>query len=145
MTAKILVLHGPNLNLVGRREPAIYGNVTLHLIDEELRRLGHDLDLDVHCRQSNHEGQLIDWIQAAPTDGFAALVINAGSLTHTSIGLRDALLAVGLPAVEVHLSNTQSREEFRHHSYLAAVCKGVIMGFGADSYLLGLRAVATLV
>jgi 3-dehydroquinate dehydratase-2 len=145
VTTKILVLHGPNLNLVGRREPALYGNVTLAHVDEDLRRLGHDLDLDVHCQQSNHEGQLIDWIQAAPTDGFAALVINAGSLTHTSIGLRDALLAVGLPAVEVHLSNTQAREEFRHHSYLAGVCKGVIMGFGADSYLLGLRAVAKLV
>ncbi|MBM3270419.1 MAG: type II 3-dehydroquinate dehydratase [Candidatus Sericytochromatia bacterium] len=143
---KVLVLNGPNLNLLGSREPAVYGTATLAHIDEELRRMGRaEFDLDVHCMQSNHEGQLLDWIQAAPRDGFKAILLNPGGLTHTSIALRDALAAVALPAIEIHLSNPHAREEFRHRSYVAGVVRGTIAGFGADSYYLALRAVSRLV
>ncbi len=143
---KVLVLNGPNLNTLGKREPEIYGHMTLQQIDEELRRLGREeFDLDVHCRQSNHEGQLLDWIQTAPHDGFNGILINAAGLTHTSVSLRDALAAVSVPAIEVHLSNPHAREAFRHLSYLSPVVKGVIAGFGPDSYYLGLRALSKLV
>ena len=139
---KILVLHGPNLNLLGTREPGIYGKLTLAEIDrmirEYARRRGHVVD----CRQSNHEGQLVDWLQAARRAGFGGVVFNPGAFTHYSIALRDAVAAITLPVVEVHLSNVHGREEFRRHSVIAAVARGQIAGFGPQSYLLGLDAVA---
>ena len=139
----ILVLHGPNLNLVGTREPAIYGRTTLADIDAQLQQLAGELGVTVTTFQSNSEGQLVDRIQAA-RDSVDALVINAGAYTHTSVAIRDALLAAGLPVVEVHLSNTYKREPFRHRSLIADVAAGQIVGFGAHSYLLGLRAAASL-
>lgn len=133
------VIHGPNLNLLGRREPEIYGRATLAEIDQEMERLGRELGARVRAFQSNHEGALVDRVQAsaADADGF---VVNAGAYTHTSIALADALAGVARPYVEVHLSNVFSRERFRHRSYLAAGALGVISGFGVDSYRLGLRA-----
>ncbi len=136
---KILVLHGPNLNLLGTREPGIYGTVTLQQIDASLVDLAGQLGVELMCVQSNSEGSLIDHIHAA-RNGVQGILINPAAYTHTSIGIRDALAAVGLPAVEVHLSNIHCREEFRSHSYIAAVAVGQISGFGAESYLLGLRA-----
>lgn len=135
----ILVLHGPNLNLLGLREPGIYGSVTLAEIDTRLVEIAHSLDVKVHSFQSNHEGALVDAIHAA-RDRDRGIVINAGAYTHTSIALRDAITAVQIPTVEVHLSNIYNRENFRHHSYLAAVAIGQISGFGAHSYFLGLQA-----
>ena len=135
----ILVLHGPNLNLVGAREPAIYGRTTLAAIDAQLQQLAAELGVTVETFQSNSEGALVDRIQAARGTA-AAIVINAGAYTHTSVAIRDALLAVDLPVVEVHLSNTYKREAFRHRSLIADVAVGQVVGFGADSYLLGLRA-----
>lgn len=136
---KILVLHGPNLNLLGKREPKIYGRFTLDQINRKIEALGRELGVAVEARQSNSEGELVDWIQGAPKE-FAALVINAGAYTHSSIALRDALTAAGLPAVEVHLSNIYKREEFRKRSLIAEAVIGQITGFGVNSYLLGLRA-----
>ena len=141
---RILVLHGPNLNMTGLREPEIYGTITLADLNAQIAALAAQLGIEVEIFQSNHEGQLVDKIQAA-REQCDALVINGGAYTHTSVALLDALLSVGLPVVEVHLSNLYKREEFRHLSYIARAAVGQICGFGVDSYLLGLRAVvATL-
>ncbi|MBI2986729.1 MAG: type II 3-dehydroquinate dehydratase [Deltaproteobacteria bacterium] len=136
---KVLVLHGPNLNLLGTRQPEIYGRLTLEQINRKIRSLAKELGVEVEIRQSNSEGELVSWIQAAPKQ-FGALVINAAAYTHSSVALRDALTAVGLPAVEVHISNIHKREEFRKRSLIAEAVVGQIAGFGANSYLLGLRA-----
>lgn len=136
----ILVLHGPNLNLLGLREPEIYGSMTLEAINYILKSDSEKLSIYLACLQSNHEGVLVDAIHNA-RDHHQGIVINAGAYTHTSVAIRDALAAVKIPAVEVHLSNIYTREEFRHHSYIAPVVIGQISGFGADSYRLGLQAI----
>lgn len=136
---EILVLHGPNLNLLGSREVGIYGKLTLKDIDRALDQLAAELQVSISARQSNHEGELIDWIHQARGQQ-QGILINAGAYTHTSVALRDAIAGVALPTVEVHLSNIYSREPFRHHSTLAPIVLGQISGFGLDSYLLGLRA-----
>ena len=141
---RILVLHGPNLNLLGSREPDIYGRATLADIDARLRVLAEELGVEVEARQSNHEGELVTWVQEAGPSGFRAVVVNAGAYTHTSVALRDALAASGLPVVEVHLSNIHRREEFRRTSLIADVAAGQVAGFGPQSYLLALRAAAEL-
>jgi 3-dehydroquinate dehydratase-2 len=137
---RVLVLHGPNLNLLGTREPTIYGDDSLDAVDTRLAAVAAELGAAVECRQSNVEGQLIDWLHEAMND-FDGIVINPGGYTHTSVALRDAISAVGLPCVEVHLSNVHAREEFRRRSLVAPVCIGAIAGFGPASYALGLRAV----
>jgi 3-dehydroquinate dehydratase II len=136
----VLVLHGPNLNLLGLREPGIYGVSTLAEIDTRLVEVGKSLQVDVRSYQSNHEGRLVDAIHEA-RNLHQGIVINAGAYTHTSVALRDAISAVQIPTVEVHLSNIYKREEFRHHSYISAVVVGQISGFGANSYYLGLQAI----
>jgi 3-dehydroquinate dehydratase II len=140
---RVLVVHGPNLNMLGEREPEIYGRVTLSQIDSELRRLGEKLGLVVDSFQSNSEGALVDRIQAARGQ-YQALVINPAAYTHTSVAIRDAIQMLGIPVVEVHLSNVYRREPFRHHSTIADVVDGRIMGFGPESYYLALRAAAVL-
>ncbi|MEZ4287509.1 MAG: type II 3-dehydroquinate dehydratase [Polyangiales bacterium] len=137
---RILVLHGPNLNLLGSREPDIYGATTLSSIEASLQTLGQTLSVSVQSRQSNIEGELIGWLHDA-VDHFDGVVINPGGLTHTSVSLRDAIAAINVPTVEVHLSNTHAREAFRHTSLTSPVCIGSIVGFGANSYALGLRAI----
>ncbi len=140
---KVLVIHGPNLNLLGRRQVDIYGHNDLPTIDRRLKELGQELDLEVETFQSNHEGALVDRIQSA-LGVFQGLIINPAAYTHTSIALRDALLAVDMPAIEVHLSNIYKREAFRHKSMLAGAVTGQISGFGSLGYELALRAMASL-
>lgn len=135
----VLVLHGPNLNLLGKREPGIYGSITLDAINSLLAEEGQKLQAKTSPLQSNHEGVLVDAIHAASGD-HEGILINAGAYTHTSVAIRDAIAAVNIPTVEVHLSNIYQRETFRHHSYIAAVAIGQISGFGANSYRLGLQA-----
>ena len=135
----ILFLNGPNLNLLGTREPEVYGRLTLADIEAKVRERAAELKVTVDFRQSNQEGELVNWIQEAK-DKFAVIVINAAAYTHTSVALRDAISAVGVPTIEIHLSNIHAREEFRHMSLIAPVCRGQICGFGAKSYILGLEA-----
>ena len=137
----ILVLHGPNLNLLGTREPGVYGSTSLPEINARLTELGAELGVQIEARQSNHEGDLIDALHQTSA---SAVVLNAGALTHYSYALRDAIAAIAIPVVEVHLSNTHAREEFRHKSLITAVCAGCIIGFGVLSYELGLRAAVQL-
>lgn len=141
--AVVLVLNGPNLNLLGTREPEIYGSTTLDDIRKSIDVRAGELGLRVDFRQSNTEGELVDWIQAAK-DSAVAIIVNAGAYTHTSIAILDALLACDLPVIEVHLSNIFRREEFRHHSYISRAATGVICGFGAHGYMLALDAVDRL-
>ena len=140
----VYVLNGPNLNLLGTREPAIYGSETLDdiaaMLDDRARELGMEIDL----RQSNHEGHLVDWLHEAQSKGAAAVLLNAGAYTHTSVALYDAIKAIAVPVIEVHLSNPHAREAFRHHSYISPVAKGIVAGFGAKSYLRALEAAAEL-
>ena len=140
---KILILHGPNLNLLGTREPEIYGSLTLSDINTKLAEMAAERQTELVCKQSNHEGDLVDELHDARSwaDG---VVFNPGAYTHTSIALRDAISAIGLPVVEVHLSNVYAREEFRHVSMISAVCKGKVVGFGWRSYTLGLQALMDL-
>lgn len=136
----ILVLHGINLNMFGKRDPAHYGAITLAQIDAQLQALGQELGAQVSCFQTNHEGEMAERIHAAHSDGTQGVIINAGAWTHYSIGLRDALSILDVPIIEVHMSNIHAREAFRHHSVLAEVVRGQIAGLGVDSYLLALRA-----
>ena len=136
---RVLVLNGPNLNLLGIRQPDIYGRLTLEQINKKVQALAKELGVEVDCRQSNSEGELVTWIQEAPKR-FRAIVINPAAYTHSSVALRDAITAAGLPTVEVHISNIHKREDFRKHSYIAGAAVGQITGFGVQSYLLGLRA-----
>ncbi len=140
----ILVLHGINLNMFGKRDPAQYGTATLAEIDASLVALGKELGVNVECFQTNHEGAMAERIHAAHIEGVDAVVINAGAWTHYSYGLRDAMAILKAPIVEVHMSNIHAREAFRHLSLFAEIARGQIAGFGADSYLLGLRAAVNL-
>lgn len=142
-TMKVLILNGPNLNLLGQREPEVYGKTTLADIEVRVRQRAAELGVAVEFRQSNSEGELVEMIQTA-RGIFDAIVFNPAAYTHTSIALRDCIAAVGVPTIEVHISNVHAREEFRHRSLLAPVCRGQIVGFGVGSYLLGLEA-ATIV
>lgn len=141
---KVLVLHGPNLNLLGEREPGIYGDLSLDDINSRLFDAGKDLELEVQFTQSNSEGGLIDALHEA-RNWAKGVIFNPGGYTHTSVALRDAVAAISIPVVEVHLSNTHAREEFRHHSLIAPVCAGSIMGFGWQSYHLGLIALSLII
>ena len=141
---KILILHGPNLNLLGAREPEVYGSMTLDEINAKMVGLGKSLGVEVRCLQSNHEGVLIDALQDARAWA-GGVVFNPGGYTHTSIALRDAISAMQIPVIEVHLSNVYAREEFRHVSMISAVCKGKVVGFGWRSYELGLRGLIDII
>ena len=140
---RVLFLNGPNLNLLGHREPSVYGKTTLADIEARVRGRANSLGATVDFRQTNSEGELVNWIQEAKGQ-FDAIVINAAAYTHTSVALRDAISAVSVPAIEIHLSNVHAREEFRHRSLIASVCRGQICGFGAFSYILGLEAAVNI-
>lgn len=140
----IFVLNGPNLNLLGTREPEIYGSDTLDDIAAMLDKRARGLGLELDFRQSNHEGHLVDWLHEAGAEGAKAVILNAGALTHTSIALYDAIKSIKVPVIEVHLSNPHTREPFRHKSYVGMAAKGTIAGFGAQSYMLALDAAAKL-
>jgi 3-dehydroquinate dehydratase-2 len=140
---KILFLNGPNLNLLGQREPAVYGRTTLAEIEAKVRQRAGETGAEIDFRQTNLEGELINWIQGAK-GAFDAIVLNAAAYTHTSVALRDAIAATGVPTIEIHLSNVHAREEFRHRSLIAAVCRGQIAGFGASSYVLAVDAALSL-
>lgn len=141
---KILVIHGPNLNLLGMREPEVYGRLTYSELNKLIKAAAKKAGVQVEIKQSNHEGDIVDFIQDAPGE-YGAIIINPGAYTHTSIAIRDAIASVGVPTIEVHLSNIHSREDFRKRSYIAGVASGQISGFGPDSYLLGLRAALHLI
>ena len=138
---RILVINGPNLNLLGTREPATYGRQTLADVESHLRKVAVELEVIIECRQTNHEGEIIDCIQKG-RDRFAGLIINPGGYNHTSVAIRDAIAGTGIPTLEVHISNIHAREEFRHHSLIAPVCIGQIAGLGTDGYEWALRALA---
>ena len=140
---KILVIHGPNLNLLGEREPEVYGNVNLDKINEMIQQWGKTNNISIEIIQSNHEGEIVDCIGKAKNK-FDVLIINPAAYTHTSVAIRDAISAVDIPTVEVHLSNIYAREEFRHKSLVSPVAKGTVCGFGIDSYLLGLEAAVAI-
>ncbi|MGN5375066.1 MAG: type II 3-dehydroquinate dehydratase [Sphingomonas hengshuiensis] len=144
MPATVFVLNGPNLNLLGLREPDIYGSDTLDDIAGMLEDRARDLDLQIDLRQSNHEGHLVDWLHEAQAEGAKAVLLNAGAFTHTSIALHDAIKAVKTPVIEVHLSNPHTREDFRHISYVGRAARGTVAGFGATSYLVALEAAARI-
>jgi 3-dehydroquinate dehydratase-2 len=144
VTQPILVLNGPNLNLLGLRQPEIYGRETLGDVEAALGRLATELGVGLDCRQSNHEGALVDWIQGA-RGAAAGIIINPGAYSHTSVAILDALNAFEGPVLEVHISNIHKREAFRHHSFVSARAEGVIAGFGTEGYLLALRRMASLV
>lgn len=143
-TLPIFLINGPNLNLLGMREPEIYGRTTLADIEHAVGESAGELGLSVICRQSNHEGDLVDWIQEARTAS-CGVILNAGAYTHTSVAIHDALRALDKPVIEVHLSNPHAREPFRHQSYISPIASGVIAGFGANSYLLAVEALASLI
>ncbi len=145
MSSRILCISGPNLQLLGTREPEVYGRETLAEIHARLQARGRALGVEVEARQTNHEGTIVDWIGASRTDGFAGLLLNPGAYTHTSIAILDALKAVALPCVEVHLSNPDAREPFRRRSRVARACAARVAGFGADSYLLALDGLVRVV
>jgi 3-dehydroquinate dehydratase-2 len=140
---RILILNGPNLNLLGQREPEVYGRLTLADIEARVRERALKLKVEVEFRQSNIEGELVNWIQAAKGK-FEGIILNAAAYTHTSVALRDAISAVAIPTIEVHISNVFAREEFRHTSLIAPVCRGQITGFGVNSYILALEAAVTV-
>lgn len=141
---RVWVLNGPNLNLLGVREPEVYGRRTLADIMAKLASDGRELGIELVWRQSNHEGELVDWLQQAGAEGALAVILNAGAYTHTSVAIHDAIRSITVPVIEVHLSNPQAREAFRHHSYVAPVAAGVIQGFGAFGYRLALDAAAMM-
>jgi 3-dehydroquinate dehydratase-2 len=143
MSKTIFVLNGPNLNMLGRREPGIYGGKTLKDIEADCHAAAAELGVAIDFRQSNHEGMLVDWLHEAG-DKAMGVAINAGAYTHTSVALHDAIRAISVPVVEVHISNVHAREEFRHHSMIAPACKGVICGFGPASYILALHALKSI-
>lgn len=139
---KIMVLNGPNLNRLGKREPEIYGTTTLQQLESDCEVWARELSCTAVCYQSNFEGQLVEWIHQAGDEGFDGVVINAGAYTHTSVALRDAISSITVPVIEVHISNVHAREDFRHHSYIGPVCKGSIVGLGFSGYKLALQYLA---
>jgi len=144
MKTSLLVIHGPNLNLLGNREPEIYGTTTLPLVNEQISKRGSQLGLDVHCVQTNHEGKIVDLLQEADHNCLA-VILNPAAYTHTSIAIRDAIAAISIPVIEIHLSQISKREPFRHTSLTAPVCAGMISGFGYHGYLLAVEAAALLI